>query len=73
MSEPHDAHVRATNDLFRACGFTLGAMRYPRSPEALLALKRFNRLPDDFPVPAAWHYHPNEWSARRWAETGRLV
>jgi hypothetical protein len=73
IDEPHDAHVRAATKLFRDCGFTLDAMQYPRPPEALTALKRFNGLPDDAKVPVAWHYHPNAWCARKWAETGRLV
>lgn len=71
--EPHDAHVVAANAVFRSAGFTLAAMQFPRPVEALIALKRFNGLDDDAPVPFAWGYHPNEWCQRRWAETGRLV
>lgn len=71
--EPHDAHVQAAHKVFRNCGFTIAAMQYPRSPEALVALKRFNGLPDDAKVPPAWNYHPNAWCARRWEETGQLV
>jgi hypothetical protein len=68
----HDAHVRLAHKIFRDCGFTLAAMRYPRPPGALVALKIFNGLPSDAPVPFAWRYHPNEWCARRWRETGAL-
>lgn len=71
--EPLDAHVREATRVFRAAGFTLAAMQFPRPTEALVALKRFNGLNADAPVPFAWNYHPNEWCARRWAETGRLV
>jgi hypothetical protein len=70
---PHDAHVVAAHSLFRASGFTIAAMQFPRSADALLALKRFNGLPDDAPAPFPWHFHPNVWCARRWAETGRLA
>lgn len=69
----HDAHVHAARKVFRDCGFDIGAMRYKRSTDALIALKRFNGLPDDASVPFAWHFHPNEWCARRWAETGEIV
>lgn len=68
----HDAHVQAARAIFRKAGFDLGAMRFKRSPEALLALKRFNGLPDDAAVPFAWNYHPNEWCARQWEATGKL-
>ena len=64
--EPHDAHVIAATKLFRDCGFTLAAMQYPRSPEALTGLKRFNGLPDDAKVPVAWHYHPNAYMRDNW-------
>ena len=70
---PNDAHVVHATKLFRDCGFTIAAMQYKRPPEALTALKQFNGLPDDYNAPVAWNYHPNEWCARRWAETGRLV
>lgn len=73
IEEPHDAHVQVANALFRKAGFTLAAMQFPRPHESLIALKRFNGLPADAHVPLAWHYHPNAWCARRWAETGRLV
>ncbi len=72
-SEPHDAHVRLANKTFRDCGFTLAAMQYKRPPEALVALKRFNGLPDDAKVPFAWNYHPNAWCRDRWLETRSLV
>lgn len=70
--EPHDAHVLAAQKLFRDCGFTLAAMQYKRPAGALIALKRFNGLPDDAPVPFAWNFHPNKWCAETWAKTGRL-
>ena len=71
--EPHDAHVVLANQVFRDCGFTLNAMQFRRPPEALEALRKFNRVPDGWQHPFAWNYHPNEWCARRWRETGRLV
>ena len=70
---PHDAHVVAARKQFRDCGFDLSAMQYKRPPEALAALRKFNRVPDSWQHPFAWKYHPNAWCARRWAETGRLV
>ena len=72
-AEPHHAHIEAAHKVFRDCGFTLAAMQYPRPHAALIALKRFNGLPDDARVPAAWNYHPNAWCAQRWIETGRLA
>lgn len=69
---PHDAHVQVATAIFRKAGFTLAAMQFPRPPESLIALKRFNGLPDDAQVPTAWHYHPNAYCARRWAELGVL-
>ena len=70
---PHDAHVQAARQEFRDCGFTIHAMQFKRSPEALAALRAYNRVPGSWQHPFAWKYHPNEWCARRWAETGRLV
>jgi len=70
--EPHDAHVRRANKVFRDCGFTLAAMQYPRPPEALVALKRFNGLADDAKVPFAWGYHPNARCRDLWRDHGRL-
>lgn len=66
MIEPHDAHVQAAHKVFRDCGFTIAAMQYPRPPEALIGLKRFNRLPDDAKAPPAWHYFPNAYMAANW-------
>lgn len=71
--EDHDAHVVKARKTFRDCGFDIGAMRYPRPPAALVALKRFNGLTDDAAVPIAWNYHPNARCRDRWLETGRLV
>ena len=71
--EPHDAHVRQASKLFRDCGYTLAAMRYPAPPEAVIALKRFNGLADAAPVPVAWTYHPNAWLRDRWLEAGKLA
>jgi hypothetical protein len=70
--EPHDAHVRLAHKTFRDCGFDITAMQWKRPPEALIALKRFNGLPDDAKVPFAWGYHPNEALARKWREKGVL-
>lgn len=64
--EPYDAHVQAATKLFRDCGFTLLAMQFPRTPEALVALKKFNGLPADAKVPFAWNYHPNAWCRDNW-------
>jgi hypothetical protein len=69
----HDAHVAVADKVFRDCGFTLAAMRDPRSPEALVALKRFNGLADDAKVPPGWHYHPNAYCRDHWVRTGRLA
>lgn len=63
--EPHDAHVEAAKAVFRASGFTLAAMQFKRSADALLALKRFNGVPEDMKVPFAWKYHPNKWLAEK--------
>lgn len=71
--EPYDAHVRQAEAEFRSVGFTLAAMQYKRSPEALAALLEFNGAPAGFKPPFAWNYHPNAWCKRRWEETGRLV
>lgn len=70
---PHDAHVQAAHKTFRDCGFTLAAMQLKRPPEALIALKRFNGLPDDAPVPFAWNYHPNAYCAAFWRDNGRIA
>lgn len=51
---------------FRAAGFTADAINYPRPPKALAALKRFNGLADDAPVPIAWQYFPNAWMRDNW-------
>lgn len=64
--EPHDAHTEAASKLFRDCGFTLAAMQFKRSPEALVALKRYNGLAPDAKVPFAWGYHPNAYCAHNW-------
>lgn len=63
---PHDAHVQLANGLFRSCGFTLAAMQFPRSPDALEGLKKFNGVPEGMKVPFAWNYHPNQWCADNW-------
>lgn len=59
----HDAHVVKAHQVFRSCGFSVGAMRYPRSSKALAALRAFNGVPDSFVEPFAWRYHPNAWCA----------
>lgn len=61
QNEPADAHVKAALKIFRSAGFTLAAMQYPRPPEALAGLKRFNGVPDDMTVLIAWHYFPNAY------------
>ena len=59
---------------FRAAGFTADAINYPRPLAALIALKRFNGLPDDASVPAAWGYFPNAWYRDNWQRLyGHLV
>lgn len=68
----YDEHVIKAKELFRKAGFDIGAMRYPRSNEALIALKRFNGLPDDMKVPFPWHFHPNEYCRDKWNNTGKL-
>lgn len=64
--EPHDSHVRSANAIFRDCGFSLLAMQFKRSPEALQALREFNRVPVDWKHPFPWNYHPNEWCRNHW-------
>lgn len=71
--EPHDAHVVLAKKLFRDCGFTIEAMRYKRPLGALIALKRFNRVPDDWKHPIAWEYHPNAYCRDFWLQHGRLA
>ena len=66
MGEPHHAHIEVANKLFRDCGFTLAAMQFPRPPEALTGLKRFNGLPDTFREPVAWRYFPNAYMRDNW-------
>lgn len=64
--EPHDAHVRQARKLFRDCGLDLMAMQFPRCPEALAALRAYNRVPDNWPHPYAWNFHPNAWCRDNW-------
>lgn len=64
--EDHDAHVVQAREVFRSCGFTLAAMQYPRPPEALAGLKRFNRVPEDWEHPFAWGYFPNAYMRDNW-------
>lgn len=64
--EPHDAHVVHATKLFRDCGFTLAAMQFKRTPEALQGLRDFNRVPDHVKVPFAWNYHPNAHMRDNW-------
>ncbi len=64
--EPHDAHVALAIRTFRSCGFDIGAMRYKRPPEALAALRRFNRAPDGWQHPFAWGYFPNAYYRDNW-------
>lgn len=64
--EPYDAHVQAASQLFRDVGFTIAAMQFKRPPEALAALRSFNRVPDDWQHPFAWGYFPNAWCRDNW-------
>jgi len=66
VREVLEGHVTAARKVFRDCGFTLAAMQFPRPPEALSALKRFNGLPDDAKVPTAWDYFPNAYMRDNW-------
>lgn len=66
--KPYDAHVQLAHKTFRDVGFTLHAIQFPRSPEALAALRKFNRVPDNWQHPFAWGYHPDEWSRDHWKE-----
>jgi hypothetical protein len=66
IPEPHDAHVVKANEVFRSCGFTLSAMQYPRPPEALAGLKRFNGVADSFKEPFAWRFFPNAYLRDNW-------
>lgn len=70
---PHDAHVVFTKKLFRDVGFDISAMCFPRSPEALEALRTYNRVPETWVHPWAWNYHPNQWCKDHWEQTGRLT
>jgi hypothetical protein len=48
---PHDAHVVAANALFRGVGWSLDAMRYPRSVGSLALLCELNGItPDKAPL-----------------------
>lgn len=67
--EPHDAHVVLATRIFRKAGVSLLAMQFPRPPEALEALKRFNGVADHFVPPIPWHYFPNQWCRDNWKET----
>ena len=64
-----------TEACFRAAGFTVKALQYPRSEAALRALCAFNGLDlDRHNIPRAWAYYPNEgmrefWAKRLTAET----
>jgi hypothetical protein len=64
--DQHDSHVLLAQKLFRDVGFTLHAMQFKRSPAALAALRKFNRVPADWQHPFAWNYHPNEWCRDNW-------
>lgn len=51
---------------FRAAGFTAAAAAFPRPPEAIEALRRFNGVPADVPNPKAWEFFPNEHMRDNW-------
>jgi hypothetical protein len=71
--EQHDAHAVAATKQFRDVGFTLAAMQFPRPPESLEALRRFNNVPDGWKHPFAWGYYPNEYCRDFWLANGRLA
>jgi len=73
ITEPHEAHIDKARAVFRAVGFSLAAMQYPRPHEALLALKRFNGVADDWPTPFAWGFFPNAYCRDLWLQHGRLA
>lgn len=66
VREPHDAHIQAAHKVFRECGFTLAAMQYKRTQDALNGLKRFNGCSNDANVPFAWGYFPNAYMRDNW-------
>lgn len=66
--EPHDSHVQLAHKTFRDVGFTLAAMEFPRSPEALAAMLAYNRVPPNFTYPFGWGFHPNAWSRDHWQD-----
>lgn len=63
---PYDAHVVLANKVFRDCGFALSAMQFKREPEALAALRRYHKVPENWQHPFAWNYHPNEYMRDNW-------
>lgn len=65
---PHDAHIQTAHKVFRDCGFTLAAMQYPRPPEALAGLRRFNNVPDGYVTPPGWNWFPNAYMRDHWRE-----
>lgn len=47
-------------------GFSLAAMEFKKSPEALAAFKRYHRVADDWKHPFAWGYFPNAYFRDNW-------
>lgn len=54
-----DFHVAQTVKVFRDCGFTINAIRYPLSEAALAWLCKFNGAPAGWKPPYGWRYAPN--------------
>lgn len=51
-----------THEDFRAIGFTIAAAQFPRTPESLFWLIRFNGAdPYRWTPPGAWWFSPNAW------------
>ena len=49
----------------REAGFTLEALRYPRSYEGLIVLCAWNGIKPE-QAPRGWHYWPNEGTKKAW-------
>lgn len=70
MEDPEDqcAHVEYAKKMFRDVGFTIEAMRYRRTAEALEGLRQFNNVPAGWRHPVAWEYFPNEHMRDNWQQ-----
>jgi len=56
-----------TDEQLRQAGMSPAARNYPRSEAGLRWLCAFNRMPDGWPIPAAWHYASNAYM-HEWVE-----